>query len=73
MVSLKEFLINILDFILGIKFKDLNEEIGNILNSILYFKFLSFFKDFVMFEFILKFLKWLINFKGIFIKLQLRL
>lgn len=69
MVSLKEFLINILDFILGIKFKDLNEEIGNILNSILYFKFLSFFKDFVMFEFILKFLKWLINFKGIFIKL----
>lgn len=57
MVSLKEFLINILDFILGIKFKDLNEEIGNILNSILYFKFLSFFKDFVMFEFILKFLK----------------
>lgn len=69
MVSLKEFLINILDFILGIKFKDLNEEIGNILNSILYFKFLSFFKDFVMFEFILKFLKWFINFKGIFIKL----
>lgn len=69
MVSLKEFLINILDFILGIKFKDLNEEIGNILNSILYFKFLSFFKDFVMFEFILKFLKWRINFKGIFIKL----
>lgn len=69
MVSLKEFFINILDFILGIKFKDLNEEIGNILNSILYFKFLSFFKDFVMFEFILKFLKWLINFKGIFIKL----
>lgn len=69
MVLLKEFLINILDFILGIKFKDLNEEIGNILNSILYFKFLSFFKDFVMFEFILKFLKWLINFKGIFIKL----
>lgn len=69
MVSLKEFLINILDFILGIKFKDLNEEIGNRLNSILYFKFLSFFKDFVMFEFILKFLKWLINFKGIFIKL----
>lgn len=69
MVSLKEFLINILDFILGIKFKDLNEEIGNILNSILYFKFLSFFKDFVMFEFILKFLNWLINFKGIFIKL----
>lgn len=69
MVSLKEFLINILDFILGIKFKDLNEEIGNILNSILYFKFLSFFKDFVMFEFILKFLKWLINFNGIFIKL----
>lgn len=69
MVSLKEFLINILDFILGIKFKDLNEEIGNILNSILYFKFLSFFKDFVMFEFILKFLKLLINFKGIFIKL----
>lgn len=69
MVSLKEFLINILDFILGIKFKDLNEEIGNILNSILYFKFLSFFKDFEMFEFILKFLKWLINFKGIFIKL----
>lgn len=69
MVSLKEFLINILDFILGIKFKDLNEEIGNILKSILYFKFLSFFKDFVMFEFILKFLKWLINFKGIFIKL----
>lgn len=57
MVLLKEFLINILDFILGIKFKDLNEEIGNILNSILYFKFLSFFKDFVMFEFILKFLK----------------
>lgn len=57
MVSLKEFFINILDFILGIKFKDLNEEIGNILNSILYFKFLSFFKDFVMFEFILKFLK----------------
>lgn len=69
MVSLKEFFINILDLILGIKFKDLNEEIGNILNSILYFKFLSFFKDFVMFEFILKFLKWLINFKGIFIKL----
>lgn len=69
MVLLKEFFINILDFILGIKFKDLNEEIGNILNSILYFKFLSFFKDFVMFEFILKFLKWLINFKGIFIKL----
>lgn len=69
MVSLKEFLINILDFILGIKFKDLNEEIGNILNSILYFKCLSFFKDFVMFEFILKFLNWLINFKGIFIKL----
>lgn len=69
MVSLKEFFINILDFILGIKFKDLNEEIGNVLNSILYFKFLSFFKDFVMFEFILKFLKWLINFKGIFIKL----
>lgn len=69
MVSLKEFLINILDFILGIKFKDLNEEIGNILNSILYFKFLSFFKDFEMVEFILKFLKWFINFKGIFIKL----